>query len=100
MSNEEERRQDMAGIGERLARIETGQAGIKSELEKVVSLLDRMVRVEERLVRVNDRVTALEGASTEHTRELASWKSVRRVGVWVAGIVGAVVAAVGIKHWG
>ncbi len=106
-NNQEERRQDMSGIGERLARIETGQLNIKqdqndikSDMARVVSLLERMVRVEERMGSFNSRLLVQETIVAEHTKELATWKSVRRVGAWVAGIAGAVVAAVAIKHWG
>ncbi|MCP4934793.1 MAG: hypothetical protein GY927_11455 [bacterium] len=107
LNNNEERRQDMSGIGERLARIETGQTNIKADqnsikadLTRVVNLLERIVRVEERLGNFNSRLLIQETIVAEHAKEIAAWRSTRRIGVWIAGIVGAIIAAVGIKHWG
>jgi len=82
----------MDKLGERLARIETGQQHHSTQLDRMLVLLDRMVRVEEHVdqhgiecVKITNRLSSVE-------TELATWKSVRKFFAWVAGFTGAVTA--------
>ena len=97
----------MPEIGERLARIETGQEAIRSELAKVVTLLDRMVRVEEKLEnalatnrRLTNTLTDVESRLKDAETELSRWGVARKIFVWVSGVVGAVMTGLALKHWG
>ena len=82
----------MDAVGERLARIETGQAHHAKQLDRVVVLLDRMVRLEEHVDQhgiscgvITERLVAVE-------TELSTWKSVRKFFAWSTGFFGAFVA--------
>lgn len=82
----------MDKLGERLARIETGQEHHAKQLDRMLILLDRMVKVEEHVeghtkecALVTSRLVALE-------TELSTWRSVRKFFAWVTGFTGAFVA--------
>lgn len=79
-------------IGERLARIETGQVHHSKQLDRVVSLLDRMVRLEEHVDQHGAKCSEIVERITKMETELDTWKTVRRLFAWVSGITGAIVA--------
>ncbi len=90
----------MGVIGERLASIETHQEGIKDELRKMVSLLDRMVRVEERQANADKRLDVVAEIVKGNSAELDSWRTARKIFIWISGITSTVLGAIAIKHWG
>jgi len=82
---------------DRLARIETKQEATNEKMDKILGLLDRIVIVEERQ---QSHISTTERRFAEHdsrirvnTIELDSWKTARRIIVWVTGILGTAMAA-------
>lgn len=82
----------MDGIGERLARIETGQSHHAKQLDRVVALLDRMVRLEEHVDQHADKCNEVIERLAKVETELSTWKSVRRFFAWFTGVSGTVTA--------
>ncbi len=79
-------------IGERLARIETGQSHHAKQLDRVVALLDRMVRLEEHVEHHADKCNEIIERLAKVETELSTWKSVRKFFAWATGFMGAFVA--------
>ena len=82
----------MDQLGERLARIETGQEHHSKQLDRVVALLDRMVRLEEHVDQHAEKCSAIMNRLISVESELATWKSVRKFIAWMTGLAGAFVA--------
>ena len=82
----------MDKLGERLARIETGQTHHAKQLDRVVALLDRMVRLEEHVDQHGISCSAITERLAKVETELLTWKSVRKFFAWLSGLSGALIA--------
>lgn len=78
----------MDKMGERLARIETGQVHHSKQLDRMLILLDRMVKVEEHVEHHSEECTRITNRLTAVEAELSTWKSVRKFFTIVLGMTG------------
>lgn len=82
----------MDKLGERLARIETGQEHLTKQLDRMLVLLDRMVKVEEHVESHSKECNRIHARLIAVETELSTWKSVRKFFAWITGLTGAFAA--------
>lgn len=78
----------MDKMGERLARIETGQQHHAKQLDRMIVLLDRMVKVEEHVEGHTKECAIVTARLVAVEAELQTWKSVRKFFAILLGLTG------------
>jgi predicted nuclease with TOPRIM domain len=86
--------QEQDEMRERLARIETSLTHLEDHMKQMVRLMDRMIRLEEHVDEHRRDMSRVFIRLEKAEKELDTWRFVRRVMAWAAGISGTVIAGV------